>query len=367
MSVLEITIRIVAGVLLTLGNAFFVVTEFALTRLRQLDESEFREHPRLRRAWEMTERLEFYLTGCQLGITSTSILLGVVAEPAVTTMIRPFVAMLGIPSSAVSVTSIVLAIVAINLVHKVWGEQAPTYLGIERPKHVAYYTAIPHYWWCMLMYPMIYLGDGIAKATLRLFGVEMKRSWTTASKGRADEDLETDKSGSYSHLLRDMGQVLTQAGLPKDRQREVLKAVEIDQIPVRDVMVPRRDIVAPSVCKSTAENLRLMAHERRFTRFPLVGESPEEFIGVIYVPDLFRNIDKLRQGTLRLTDLATLPLKVPADMSVSQLIDTFQQQNQELALVEQQGKVVGLITVTEAFEAIAGQIDDPFDLMTTKS
>ncbi|REK18810.1 MAG: HlyC/CorC family transporter [Planctomycetota bacterium] len=361
MGILEISIRVFSGILLILGNAFFVVTEFALTRLRQLDESEFRDHPRLRRAWQMTERLEFYLTGCQLGITSTSILMGVVTEPAVSAMIEPGMRLLGVPSSAVPLTSIVLALVGINLVHKVWGEQAPTYLGVERPKQVAYYTAGPHYWWCKLMYPMIYLGDGMAKSTLRLFGVEMQRSWTT--KGEASTDGEAAGPGhAYGDLLRDMGDVLVEAGLPTDRRREVLKALEIDQIPVRQVMVPRQDIVAPSTRRSTRENLRLMRHERRFTRFPLVGDSPEEFLGVIYVPDLFRNFDKLRAGDVQLIDLATPPLTVEADMPISRLIDRFQEENQELALVEEQGRVVGLITVTEALEAIAGDIDDPFDV-----
>lgn len=58
-------LRLSAGVVLTAMNAFFVVTEFGLTRVRQLDESEFSDDPRLKQAWKMTDRLEFYLTGCR--------------------------------------------------------------------------------------------------------------------------------------------------------------------------------------------------------------------------------------------------------------------------------------------------------------
>jgi len=74
---LTIILQLLGGVLLILANAFFVVTEFALTRTPQFDKEEFQEHSGLRRAWEMTGQLEIYLTGCQLGISSTSILLGI--------------------------------------------------------------------------------------------------------------------------------------------------------------------------------------------------------------------------------------------------------------------------------------------------
>lgn len=101
--------------------------------------------------------------------------------------------------------------------------------------------------------------------------------------------------------------------------------------------------------------------------FFVVGDSLEDLVGIVYVPDLFRNLERLRSGEVQLTALATPPLKVPADLPVSKLIDRFQEENQELALVEEDGKVVGLVTVTEAFETIAGQVDDPFDVSATAS
>jgi CBS domain containing-hemolysin-like protein len=80
--------RLFGGVGLLLGNGFFVTTEFAMTRVRQFQEGEFLDHGRgLERAWNMTERLEIFLSGCQVGITICSVGLGVVAEPAVTAVI----------------------------------------------------------------------------------------------------------------------------------------------------------------------------------------------------------------------------------------------------------------------------------------
>lgn len=123
-----------------LANAFFVATEFALTRLRQYRQEEIQENSGLSRAWKMTERLEIYLTGCQVGITSTSILLGVIAEPAVTQLIELLIAGAEIGSFTTHGISIVLSVVLINFAHTIWGEQTPTYLGVEKAKTVARYS-----------------------------------------------------------------------------------------------------------------------------------------------------------------------------------------------------------------------------------
>src|SRR6056297_3767638 len=149
----EIAIRLLSGLFLVLANAFFVSIEFALTRLRQFSKDEIKDDKGLERAWEMTKELEIYLTGCQLGISVTSILLGIVAEPAVTQVLRPVVGLFGIEGQALSAISIVVGIVIINLIHKIWGEQSPTYLGVERPRQVARYLAPGLYWWVKITYP----------------------------------------------------------------------------------------------------------------------------------------------------------------------------------------------------------------------
>ncbi len=87
----EIGLRVLAGVLLILINAYFVAVEFGLTRLRQYPASEI-DTPALERAWEMTDDLEFYLTTCQVWISGTSIALGVVAEPGLAALFEPLFA-----------------------------------------------------------------------------------------------------------------------------------------------------------------------------------------------------------------------------------------------------------------------------------
>ena len=171
--------RLVAGFLLLLGNGFFVTTEFAMTRVRQFPEEEFTGRPGLERAWEMTERLEISLSGCQVGITMCSVGLGVVAEPAVTAVVDPLFRTLGFAAGAEGHTavSVFVAFAVINLMHVVVGEQAPTYLGVERSRWVAAHGSRALYWWTKLLYPVIAVADWIVKWLLSLFGVTISRSW----------------------------------------------------------------------------------------------------------------------------------------------------------------------------------------------
>ncbi len=352
----DVALRLIAGVLLVLANAFFVATEFALTRARQFTKEEFSGARGLERAWEMTERLEIYLTSCQLGITTSSILLGVVTEPAVTRLLEPLLGGFDLATGTRHVVSVVAAVVAINLIHKIWGEQAPTYLGVERPRMVARYFAPPLYWWTKGMYPVIIAGDGLAKWTLGLFGVEISRSWTEEGEGGEGEGpIE-----SYAELQRELRDVLARGEIAGDRRDEVMATLEIGERPVSEIMVPREEIAALKADRPFEENLEVLA-ERHHGRFPLVGESLEEFRGILYVPSLFARLDELRAGEVDLESLAAEPMRLEADTPIAEVIDRFQRQRQELALVFEDGRAVGLVTSTDAFEAIAGEMEDPFD------
>ena len=374
MSTVEILIRISAGVALTGMNAFFVVTEFALTRLRQYSEGRIREESRLRRAWEMTEELEIYLTGCQLGITTSSILLGVVAEPAVTHLLRPAFDWVGLQGATAATVSVIVAVVVINLIHKIWGEQAPTYLGVERPLEVARWAAPVLYWWTKATYPVIKLGDGAAKLTLRAIGVEMERSWVEESEAppsggegaerreAAEERSEAGAGeGARSALLREMGEVLARRDVPPDRREEVLRAVEIEEVPVREIMVPASDVVAWSEAVSLDENIERV-REAGHSRYPLIaGDDLADYVGTLYTPSLLPALDAIRAGETALRELAAEPIEVDAAMAVADFIDFLQEREQELALVRDGDEVVGLATVTDAVEAVLGELRDPLD------
>jgi CBS domain containing-hemolysin-like protein len=349
MNALEIGLRLVAGVLLILANGFFVAIEFALTRARQFTEEEFvDENSRLERAWEMTQDLELYLTTCQVGITASSIAVGIVAEPALAALFEPLFG--GTPLATIGAGAFI-AYFIINLVHLTHGEQTPTYLGVERSRWVCRYGAAPLYYFYVVISPIIKLGDYVAKATLKLFGIEMTGAWL---------ETEEDAIESRAQLRNRVSSLLEEGELSGERHDEVLAALETGTIQVRDVMVPADDVVSLSTAISVSENLQRMSGTPH-TRYPLVGENSDEFVGIVYVPSVIDHLDDLRDGEVSFADVAAPPMTVSANTSVSDAIDQFQAESQELALVISEGEVVGLITATDALETVVGELSDPLD------
>lgn len=347
MNGLEIGLRLVAGLALIGSNAVFVATEFALTRVRQYDKSAF-DSPGLRRAWEMTTDLEIYLTSCQVGISATSIAVGIVAEPALSTVLSPFFENTVFASIGAAG---LISFGIINLLHLTHGEQTPTYLGVERSRTVCRYGATPLYWFHRLISPIITLGDGIAKWTLKLFGVEMTGAWL---------ETETDVIESRADLRNRLDSLLDEGGLSEERHEEVMNALRIGEQPVREVMIPAEEIVALSTAVDPAENIdRMEAHPH--TRYPLIGETLSEFHGVVYVPIVTRHREAFADGTIDFTEIAAPPMTLSPDVDVSDAIDQFQTEQQELALVIEDGEVCGLVTVTDLLESVMGSIEDPID------
>ncbi|WP_396613242.1 CNNM domain-containing protein [Haloferax sp. S1W] len=355
----ETGLRLVGGVVLLFANAFFVVSEFAMTRVPQFDGELFQGSRGLELAWEMTERLEVYLSGCQVGITISSVGLGVVAEPAVAAVFDAFLG--GGGSGGHTSLAVILSLTVINLAHVVLGEQVPTYLGVERSRFVAKYTAPVLYAWTKLMYPVIVVADWLAKRILSFGGVEITRSWQEAEPG---EEEVAGEQLTRGEVRSQMGDILARGSLPKDRREEVLNALRIGELPVRDVMIPSEHVVALATTNTTEENLDLIRSNPQHSRFPLVGDSLDDVRGIVYAPTVLSNIDRLRSGDRTLEDVAAPPLTVSSELPVSDLIDELQAENQELAMVEDPGTgtVIGLVTASDAFECITGQLYDPLDL-----
>ncbi|WP_158057612.1 CNNM domain-containing protein [Halorussus halophilus] len=345
----EIGLRLVAGVLLILANGFFVAIEFALTRARQFTEDEFVDgNSKLERAWEMTQDLELYLTTCQVGITASSIAVGIVAEPALAALFEP---LFGGTALARIGAGAIIAYAIINLIHLTHGEQAPTYLGVERSRMVCRYGATPLYWFYLLISPLITLGDYVAKWTLRLFGIEMTGAWLEA---------EEDAIETRAQLRNRMSSLLEQGEISDERHDEIVNALAAGRTEVRDVMVDEEDMVPLSTTVSVEENLRRVS-ETPHTRYPLIGEDTDEFEGVVYVPSVVDCIEELKAGDVTFAEIAAPPMTVSADTTVSDAIDQFQAERQELALVLSEGDVVGLLTATDALEAVMGELEDPLD------
>tara|TARA_R100000908_G_scaffold65428_1_gene56483 strand:+ start:131851 stop:132684 length:834 start_codon:yes stop_codon:yes gene_type:complete len=277
----------------------------------------------------------------------------VIAEPAVTELIELLFTTDTIGAVSTHAISIVLSVTVINIIHTIWGEQTPTYLGVERAKTVAKYCAVPLYWWTYAIYPFLIFGDWVTKATLRIFGIEMKRSWINEDTSSGKKDMRTK-----------MVELLKTGNMDDERQKEILNALEIEHIPVKEIMIPRDEIVSLSTENSFEENLNII-RQNMHTRYPLVGKSVDDFKGILYTPQITANIKNLLEGQKKLDDFDWPKMVVSPDLPTSTLIDRFQEEHHELALVMKNEETLGLVTLTDAIEAIVGNAEDPLDLLET--
>jgi IMP dehydrogenase len=125
-------------------------------------------------------------------------------------------------------------------------------------------------------------------------------------------------------------------------------------------MISPEEIVALSTEDSPESNFRKL-EEHPHTRYPLIGEDLADFRGIVYSPALFSHRERLSSGNSAFTELAAPTMTLSPDTDVSDAIDQFQTERQEMALVIEDGDVIGLVTVTDLLEAIIGDIEDPLD------
>lgn len=165
-----------------------------------------------------------------------------------------------------------------------------------------------------------------------------------------------------------MGLLLSGSPLSEEQQDEVLKAMEISQLPIEEVMIPSESIVPLTTGTSIDDSLSVI-EDHPHSRYPLYNPEQGNYVGLVYTASVLRNIDALREGEKDLAEIATeLPVLHP-DVSVSDAIDYFQDRKQELAIISSKDSdtpasksdVIGLITSTDAVEQITGEFEDPYD------
>src|SRR6202171_3884268 len=154
-------------------NGFFVATEFALVKVRptRLDELARRGSAAARRAKRLVEHLDEYLSATQLGITLASLALGWIGEPAFAHLIEPLGTRAGLAPTTREAIAAALSFLLITFLHIAFGELAPKSLAIQRSEGTALVVSAPMRWFRLLFYPAIWALNGVASATLRVFGM----------------------------------------------------------------------------------------------------------------------------------------------------------------------------------------------------
>ncbi|MEM6702327.1 MAG: hemolysin family protein [Acidobacteriota bacterium] len=333
---------LLAGFLVFL-NGFFVAAEFALVKVRPTQLDAYTDSRRGRVADHMVEHLDAYLSATQLGITLASLGLGWVGEPAVSRLIEPLLAAVGLGTPAVVHTaSLVVGFSIISMLHIVLGELAPKSLAIRKPEPTSLWVAIPLFAFYKVTFPAIWLLNQMANAILRLVGI------APVTEGELAHSEEEIRRLLASHEDAEIG----------DEKRELLDNIfELSERTARQVMVPRADVVFLDTEAPMDENLTL-AKRSGHTRFPLCERELDSVLGLVHIKDLFR-ADEMPES---LDEVRREALFVPETQSLEQLLRRMKRSHIHMAAVlDEYGGVSGIVTLENVIEEIVGEIQDEFD------
>ena len=345
---LPVTIQLLVVLGLVVLNGFFVASEFAIVKVRssQLEALEAVGDRKARRAIDVTENLDAYLSATQLGITLASLALGWVGEPFLADLVSPILAKLSITSEPLARTLTVgIAFGIITFLHIVLGELAPKSIAIAKPVPTTLWVSVPLGFFYQLFRPAIWFLNG--SATWVLQKILRIRPLSERELAHSEEELRVILAQS-----EDAKQV-TPIG------KEILmNALDLRKRVVRDITTPRKEVVFLNTEDSFNENLT-RAIQSRHTRFPLCDGHLDNAIGLVHIKDL---LSQMREPAPNLTKIRRDLLPVPEMMPLERLLTFFLSKHAHIALVlDEYGGTVGVVTLDNVLEEIVGEIQDEFD------
>ncbi|HXF97594.1 MAG TPA: hemolysin family protein [Gaiellaceae bacterium] len=338
------SLRILLVLLLVLGNALFVAAEYALVTARRsrLEERAARGGIGARTALRLMDDPVRFISTVQLGITVFAILIGAIGEPLLSDLMEP-------PLSAG--VSFLIAFTLLAYLSVVLGELVPKALALQKAEALAAVLALPLDWLARLAHPAVWALQASATAVLRLFGLRPAPAGVIAY---TREDIRHSVAAA-----EDVGEL-------QEAEEEMLyKVFDFASKEVREVMVPRPDVVAISVDLPPEQALAAVV-DSPYTRYPLYRGSLDEIVGILHVRDLFAAMHDVGIAGVSLEAIARPAYVVPETKDLAALLADFRREKQHLAIVvDEYGAMEGIVTLEDVLEEIVGEIEDEFDLPDT--
>jgi len=329
---------------LLLSNAFFVGAEFSVMTARRsgLEPLAAAGSRRAEVSLKALEQVASLLATAQLGITISSVGLGAVAEEALHEMIAPPLRALGLSDAFGRPISLALALLIVVYLHVVVGEMVPKNLAIAGPERAALVLAPSLLFITRVLRPVIRLMEGLAKAMVRVLGIEPKDELTSAFTA---EEVQFIVAESHREGL-----------IEADRHGMARRVLEFSDRVAADVAVPLRELVTLPL-GATPDDVERLVAKRGFSRFAIT-DAAGEVAGYLHLKDILYADDAQRSQPVpikRVRRLAT----VQSDDEVEDVLATMQLTGAHLArVVDVEGAVTGVVFLEDVLEELVGEVTD---------
>ena len=340
---------VLAVLLLTAGTALFVAAEFSLVAVErpQLEAAEREGDAGAARVLASVRTLSFQLSGAQLGITMTTLVVGFIAEPSFAAFFGPPLEAAGLPAGLSAGIALAVALLIATVLQIVFGELVPKNLAIAQPMPTARAVAGPLRVFSAVLRPLIAACNASANAVVRRFGIEPQ------------EELRSARSASeLGSLVRSSAEEGT---LTEQTATMLTRSLAFGDRNAGDVMTPRMQMVSLEQGDSVARLLEL-AHESGHSRFPVEGsDGVDDVIGVVHVKKAFAVPREDRKRT-RVSQVMGPVARVPESVHCDDLLRTLREPGLQMAVViDEFGGTAGVVTLEDLVEELVGEVDDEHD------
>jgi putative hemolysin len=354
-------VRLLGVLALVALNGFFAATEFSLVavRLSRVRQLVANGNVRARVVEGLLGDLHRVVSGVQLGITLTSLAIGALGEA---TFARVFQSMLAGVSSArtaliAHAVALACAFALLSALHVVIGELVPKTLSLARAERIALLVAVPFLWFLNTFHWAINLLDGVSGAIVKALGVSSPQAHGGA---HSTEELQIQIQQARERGL-----------LAPGEEKFILSAIELAQIQVREIMVPRPDMHTLPVESTLDEVMRSFATSQR-SRIPVYRGTVDHILGFVHIKDMMwvlldrerRLEENLSPPPFDLRRVLREVLIVPETKPASELLLELRTRRVGLAVVvDEFGSILGLVTMEDVLEQMVGEIHDEFDVI----
>jgi CBS domain containing-hemolysin-like protein len=330
---------------LVLLNGFFVAVEFAMVKARgsRIDTMADEGRRNAKFAKGIMNNLNAYLSACQLGITLTSLLLGYVGEPAFALLLEPLLRPLGMSDALFHTITFIIAFTLMTIFHITLGEQFPKTYAIRKAENITLLAALPMFLFYKMMYPFIWLLNGISNWMLRRAGIEPETEHDTA---HTEDEIRVLMKESHKNGLIDNTELTL-----------VDNIFEFAETTAKEIMIPRTEMECLYANLSFGDNLAFAVKDMR-TRYPVCDPDKDNIIGFVHIKDLLKPDANLKGIKKIMRPITT----VPDSIQISDLLKILQKKRSQMALlIDEYGGTSGLVTLEDIMEEIVGEIQDEFD------
>ncbi|RKN06956.1 hemolysin family protein [Streptomyces radicis] len=333
---------------LILACAIFVAAEFSLTTVErgELERAAAAGERGADGALKAVRRLTLQLSGAQLGITVTSLVIGMLAEPSLASLLRGPLGDIGV-GGATSGVATVLGVAISTVVLMVIGELVPKNWAISRPLAVAKVVAGPQRAFTAFFGPLIGHLNNTANRLVRRFGLEPTEELASA---RGPEELVALARHSAA-----------EGALEADSAELFVRTLNLGALTAENVMTPRVDVLALE-SHATAADAANLTHATGLSRFPVYRDSLDEVIGTVHIRDVLA-LDPDKRLETPVTDLLSPPLLVPDSLPVDRLLERLGAARTMAVVIDEYGGTAGVATIEDIVEEVVGEVRDEHDPM----